>query len=66
MGRRLFVAHQHVAEIRIFRQRVVERHDRAAGVTEHDLHALLKECPAEDVGPAEGLRHETRLPTERA
>ena len=35
VGRRLLVPHQHVAQRGILRQRVVERHDRAARVAEH-------------------------------
>ena len=59
VGRGLLVPHQHVAEPGILRQRVVERHDRAAGIAEEQVHALLEQGPAEDLGAGELLRHHT-------
>jgi hypothetical protein len=46
----LLVPHQHVPELGILRERVVERHDRAAGIPEQNAHALLDEGAAEDLG----------------
>ncbi len=43
VGRALLVAHEHVAHRRIVEHRVVGRHDRAARVAEHDVHAFLDE-----------------------
>jgi hypothetical protein len=57
VGRGLFVAHQDVAQGRSLRQGMVERHDRAAGIPEHQLHPLLLEQAAEDVCAGEGLAH---------
>ena len=59
VGRRLLVAHQHVAQPGVLGQRVVERHDRAAGIAEQDVHALLEQGPAEDLRAGQLLRHHT-------
>ena len=59
VGRGLLVAHQHVAELGILGQRVVERHDRAAGIPEEHVHAFLQQGPAEDLRAGELLSHYT-------
>ena len=60
VGRRLLVPHQHVAQRGILGQRVVERHDRAARVAEHQLDALVLQGPAEDLRAGQQLlRHHT-------
>ena len=56
--RRLLVAYEHVAQPRELRERVVERHDRAARVPEEDVHALLEESAAEDLRSGESFSHE--------
>jgi hypothetical protein len=57
MGRGLLVPHQHVAQTGILRQRVIERHDRAAGIAEEQVHPLLLQGAAEDLGAGEKLAH---------
>ncbi len=57
MGRRLFVPHQDVPQLRELGQRVVERHDRAARIPEHHVHALLQQDAAEELGAGEHLGH---------
>ena len=57
--RGLLVPHQHVPERRVLGQRVVERHDRAARVPEHDIDPLVQQGAAEDLGAGELLRHQT-------
>src|SRR5690606_4138820 len=42
---------------RALRQRVVERHDRAARIPEQQVHPLLFEQAAEDLGAGEDLAH---------
>ncbi len=57
----LFVTHEDVPETGVFRQRVIERHDRATGVAEHQVHTLLDEGAAEDLGAGQLLGHAHRL-----
>ena len=45
---RLFVPHQHVVDF-VFRQRVVERHDRAAWIAEDHVDPLAHQCLAHDL-----------------
>ena len=59
MRRGLLVADEDVPEPGVLRQRVIERHDRAAGIAEQQIHALLEQCPAEDLGAGQGFRHAT-------
>ena len=49
--RRLLVPHQDVPQLRVVRQRVVERHDRAAGVPEHHLDPGADERAAQNLRP---------------
>ena len=53
--RGLLVPHQDVPQARELGQRVIERHDRAAGIPEQDVHALLEEDAAEDLGAGQDL-----------
>jgi len=53
----LLVTHQHMPQPRILGERVIERHDRAAGIAEHDVHALLQQGTAEDLCSGQRLRH---------
>ncbi len=58
MRRRLLVAHQHMAKAGKLGQRVVKRHDRAAGIPEECVHALFDQRPAEDLGASQRFCHE--------
>ena len=60
MGATLLVADEHVAQLRVVAEDVVERQDHAARVAEEDVDALAEERLADDVradaGPLERLR----------
>jgi hypothetical protein len=47
--RRLLVPDENVTQTGKLRQRVIERHDRAAGVAEEELDSLFKQRAAEDL-----------------
>ena len=49
MHRALLVAHEHVAQPRLMVQRVVDRQDRAAGIAEQRLDALIDQRPHDDL-----------------
>ena len=50
MGPALLVADQHVAQLGVIAQHVVERQDHAAGIAEEDVDALAQERLAHDIG----------------
>ena len=54
VGAALLVANQHVAQLGIVAQHVVERQDHPARVAEEDVHALPQERLAQHVGPDPG------------
>ncbi len=56
MRRRLFVAHQDVADLLLVEDRVVNRKHRAAGIAEHDLHTEVGQRLDQNVRAAL-LRH---------
>jgi hypothetical protein len=47
--RGLLVPDQHVPQPRVFRQGVIERHDRPAGVAEQHVDAVIEQSSAEDL-----------------
>src|SRR5262249_38893153 len=52
----LLVAHQHVTDaIAVLQHRVVRRHDRAAGITEHDVDTLGDQRLPDDLGAGEAF-----------
>ena len=55
--RSLLVPHQHVAQAGKLGERVVERHDRAAGVAEEDFDTLFEQGTAEDLGAGQAFSH---------
>ncbi|CAH2600075.1 protein of unknown function [Rhodovastum atsumiense] len=52
---RLFMAHQDVADGVLLEQRIVDRQDRSAGVTEYDLYTLILERTQENLGAWGGV-----------
>jgi hypothetical protein len=50
VGAALLVADEDVAELRVVAEDVVQRQDHATGIAEEDVHALVKERLADDVG----------------
>ncbi len=52
----LFVAHQHVVDL-IFRQGMVERHDRAARIAKDHVNAFAHQCFTHDLRPGSHVRH---------
>ena len=62
MRGRLFVPHEDVARRLLAVERVVKRHDRAAGVAEHHLDARVCQCAAQDLRAGQELAHELHSP----
>ena len=63
MRRGLLVPHEDVAQAGELGQRVIERHDRAARVPEHHVHALLQEDATHELGTGKDLGQGVRPPS---
>ena len=61
MDRRLLVAHQHVPDLVLLEQRVVQEEDRAAGVTEDILDLFFLKAPDYNFGSGQHHRELARL-----
>jgi hypothetical protein len=62
MDSALLVAHQDVAQRILFEERIINRQDRAARITENDLDALIDQGPNDDFCSAQRLgRHDSLL-----
>ena len=55
MRSRLLMPHEDVAQEGVLGERMVERHDRAAGIPEQHVHTLLEEDAAHELGAGEHL-----------
>jgi hypothetical protein len=54
MGRALLVADQHVLQLRLVEQRVVDRQHRAARIAEQHIDALIEKGAHHDLRAGEG------------
>ena len=62
MHRALLMAHQDVAQRVLLEQRIVDRQDRAAGIAENDIDALIDQSLDDDIRSAQRLgRHDNLL-----
>ena len=57
MGRALFMAHQHVLDLRLMEKRVIDRQDRAAGIAEQGRNTLILQGLHHHFGAGHHLRH---------
>jgi hypothetical protein len=57
----LFVTNEHVTELWVIAEDVVERQDHATGVAEEDVDTLAEECLAQHVGADPGALELTPL-----
>jgi hypothetical protein len=57
MSGRLLVTDQHVPQAGMLRKRMIKGHDRATGIAEEDLDALLQQRAAEDLRTSQGFSH---------
>src|SRR5881396_2428601 len=62
VGRRLLVPHQDVPQAGVVRQRMIERHDGAAGIAEDHFDPGIHQRPAQDLRAREHLAHRLTLP----
>src|SRR5439155_23463018 len=62
MDRAALLAHQDVAQRILLEQRIVNRQDRAAGIAEYDIDALIDERLDDDISSTDRLgRHDILL-----
>src|SRR5438874_12158697 len=62
MDRAPLLTHQDVAQRILLEQRIVDREDRAAGIAEYDIDALIDERLDDDISSTDRLgRHDTLL-----